>query len=211
MNKSDSSLIAPARRIPLFRRSLARLCVVLMVWLVAAAGARAATLEGVNIPDTYQLDGKTLVLNGMALRTKTFLHVKVYVVALYLTKKSSDPQQILASPDPKVLVLHFVHSASVSQVQDSYREGESVNCGAGECNEADKADFDRLVSLARAVEVGDTTTYVISGKGLRVLSNNQFVADFPNQRFARMILTGFIGEHPPTPEIRGQLLGILPN
>lgn len=199
---------------PVFRsfgRPMVRLCLVLMVWLMAASGVRAATLEGVNIPDTYQLEGKTLVLNGMAVRSKTFLHVKVYVVALYLTKKSNDPQQILASPDPKVLVLHFIHSASTSQVQDSYREGENVNCGAGECNEADKGDFERLVSLARAVEPGDTTTYIISGKGLRVLSNNQFVADFPNQRFARRILDGFIGQHPPTPEIRGQLLGLLPN
>ena len=202
---------ATALRLPGFRRCVVRACIVSMVLLAFASGARAATLQGVDIPDTYPLDGKTLVLNGMAVRSKTILHIKVYVVALYLTKKSNDPQQIAASPDPKVLVLHFIHSASQSQVQDSYREGENVNCGGGGCNEADKADFDRLVSLARAVEVGDTTTYIISSKGLRVLSNNQFVADFPNQRFARQILDGFIGEHPPTPEIRGQLLGLLPN
>ncbi|MGH8403696.1 MAG: chalcone isomerase family protein, partial [Gammaproteobacteria bacterium] len=59
-------------------------------------GVQAATLAGVNLSDTAVVGGQTLVLNGIALRTKTWFKVKVYVGGLYLREKASTAEAVLA-------------------------------------------------------------------------------------------------------------------
>jgi hypothetical protein len=170
--------------------------------------ARAATVSGVAVPDSMVVDGKTLVLNGAALRTLTFLHVRIYVVALYLPQRSADSQAILASPGPKVIALHYIHSGSKDQVQDRYREGEKVNCGGGGCDPALQADFDKLMASAAPVQEGDVTEFIVTANAFRVLFNGRQVATFNDNRLGNMVIEGFIGSHPPSPELRAALLGV---
>ena len=44
-----------------------------------------------QLPDTLQVDGKTLHLNGLGLRTYSFLRIHIYVAGLYLEHLSTDP------------------------------------------------------------------------------------------------------------------------
>jgi len=173
-----------------------------------ATNAAAATLAGETLPDTYSVDGKSLVLNGIGVRTLTIFHIRAYVAGLYLPNPSHDAQQILASPGPKVILLKFIRAASKSRVERQYREGEEKNCGDGGCDRADEAEFDRLVAAAPAVAAGDTSTYVFTGKSVRVFANDQLIDDFTNQDLAYRLLSGFIGNRPPSPELRRQLLGL---
>jgi len=185
--------------------------VLLWWWLAAWLGAgpaAAATLAGVTLPDSYTVDGKSLQLNGIGLRTLTFLHVRIYVAGLYLPRPSHDARQILASPGPKVVLLQFIHSGSKEQVEKQYREGEAKNCGNGECAPNDLPDFEALVAAAPAVQPGDTSTYVFTDRGVKVLANERVIGDFANIDLARQLLTGFIGEHPPSTSLRDQLLGL---
>src|SRR5215831_21213153 len=76
----------------------------------------AGSLAGVTLPDTAQAGGKTLVLNGLGVRTKYM--VKVYVAGLYLEQKSSDANSIIKANAPRQIVMKFVHSASKSQMTD---------------------------------------------------------------------------------------------
>ena len=175
---------------------------------VLATGAAAATLEGVTLRDTYPLDGQTLVLNGIGLRTFSFLHIRVYVAGLYLVGRNHDARAILDSADPKVIVMVFLHGASKDRITQQYHEGEQHNCGQGECDAADEADFERLVAATPGVEPGDSFTYVITNAGLRLYVNARQVADIPNRDLGRRMLAGFIGDHPPTPELRRGLLGL---
>lgn len=175
-------------------------------WPLSQAGA--ATLDGQVLPDTYRVDDQTLTLNGIGLRTLTIFHIKAYVAGLYLRQPNHDPQQILASPGTKVLILKFVHAASKERVEHQYRAGEQDNCGGGGCDPKDEADFEHLVAAAPAVEPGDTTTYIINGNYVRVLANDRVVDEFRNRDLAYQLLAGFIGEHPPTPSLRRQLLGL---
>jgi len=48
----------------------------LLLVLAAVASARAATLAGVELPDTVTVDGTTLVLNGIGLREATRLRIE---------------------------------------------------------------------------------------------------------------------------------------
>ncbi len=178
-----------------------------LAMLCVAGQARAATLAGVTLPDTYPVDGHTLALNGIALRTLTIFNVHVYVAGLYLEQPSHDAQAIMGSPERKVILLQFLHSGSKEEIEKEFRQGELNNCGHGECAASDKDDFDRLVAAAPAVAVGDTSTYIFSPTGTRVLANNRVIASFQNTDLALRLLQGFIGAHPPSAELRSGLLG----
>ncbi len=184
-----------------------RMLMSLFVLLCMAPVASAATLEGVTLPDTFTVDGHTLKLNGIGLRTLTIFNVRIYVAALYLQQPSHDAQQILSSPGDKVILLHFLHSGSKADVEKEYRLGEANNCGSGGCDPADQADFERLVAAAPAVKDGDTSTYIFTSRGVRVLANGALVGDFANKDLAYHLLAGFIGDHPPSPSLRAHLLG----
>jgi hypothetical protein len=175
-------------------------------WLVS--NAAAATLEGETLPDSYTVDGQTLVLNGIGLRTLTIFHIEAYVAGLYLPQSSHDAARILASSEPKVILLKFIRGASKQRVEQQYREGEANNCGNGECAPSDQTDFERLVAAAPAVNAGDTSTYIFTTMGVRVLANNRLIGDFADHDLAYRLLSGFIGSRPPSPELRRGLLGL---
>jgi long-chain acyl-CoA synthetase len=169
--------------------------------------AAAATVEGVVFPDHYGVDGHELVLNGAGLRTLTIFHIHAYVAGLYLQAPSRDAQQILSAPGTKVVVMEFLHTGSKADVERQYRKGEEENCSHGECDPADKDDFERLIAAAPGVEPGDTFTYIVDDRGVRLLHNNKLVIDIANKDLGYRILSGFIGAHPPSPELRAALLG----
>ena len=87
----------------------------------------AATLEDVSVPDQATVDGKTLVLNGLGLRTATMLKVKVYVIGLYLESKSSDAEAIIASSGQNAIEMHFVRDVTAEQLRDGWSEAFEDN------------------------------------------------------------------------------------
>lgn len=184
-----------------------RLLVSLLLTFCLGPPARAATIDGVSLPDTFPLAGQTLVLNGIGIRTLTIFSIRAYVAGLYLPRPSQDARAILASPGPKVVLMQFLHSATKAQVESQYREGESKNCGHGECASSDQADFERLVAATPGAAVGDTLTYIFTARGVRVLSNNRSIGDFANPDLALRLLAGFIGDSPPSQDLRDHLLG----
>jgi hypothetical protein len=188
----------------MFRRLLPTL---LCCWLASNAAA-AATLDGVTVPDSYTVDGQSFALNGLGLRTLTIFRIKAYVAGLYLPSPSHDARQILASREPKIILLKFIRAASKARVEKQYRAGERDNCGEGGCAPSDQADFERLVAAAPAVKPGDTFTYILNAKGVQVFANNRMIGDFADLDLAYRLLSGFIGNHPPSVELRSGLLGL---
>ena len=81
-----------------------------MLGLVAVASVRAATLAGVELPDSVTVDGATLVLNGMGLRQATVLRVKAYVGGLYLKERTSDGDTVINSRQVKRVTMKFLRN-----------------------------------------------------------------------------------------------------
>ena len=71
--------------------------------MACAMPAYALEVGGVKIDDTASVGGKTLVLNGAAMRQ--ILLFKVYAIGLYVEKKSSSAAEILAATGPKRITL----------------------------------------------------------------------------------------------------------
>src|ERR1700677_1507346 len=89
------------------------------VFMVASiSNLQAATVAGVNLPDTTTAGDKSLVLNGLGLRTEFM--VKVYVAALYLEHKPTDAGGTIKADAPKKIVMQFLPDASQKQMTDAF-------------------------------------------------------------------------------------------
>ena len=97
---------------------------------VSTLSLNAAGLAGVNLPDTSTVGDKSLVLNGVGLRSEFM--VKVYVAGLYLPSKSTDAGAIIKVDEPKRMVMQFLHDASKKQMTDAFDESFKDNDPDGE-------------------------------------------------------------------------------
>jgi hypothetical protein len=64
------------------------------------------TVAGVKVEEKLVLEGQNLVLNGVGTRVKLFMDM--YVGALYLEKKSTNANEIMASKDGAAIRLTIV-------------------------------------------------------------------------------------------------------
>jgi hypothetical protein len=167
----------------------------------------AATIDGVTFPPTFTVEGRTLQLNGIGLRTLTLFRIHAYVAALYLEQPSHDANAIEASPETKMLMLEYRRAASKEQIQNIFRRAAARSCGPGGCTASDAQDFERLIAVFPPVKEGDITTYVFSPRGVQVLMNNAPLATFDNPDLARRLLDSFIGPRAVAQSLRNGLLG----
>lgn len=179
-----------------------------MVTIMAQPGqASAATKAGVSMPDTMQVDGTTLVLNGMGVRAFTLLHINGYVGALYLPQKTSDAEAALAEKGPKALFMQFLRGAGVDRVHQMYLASSRLYCSKHVCTDGDKVAFEKLLGTVRPVQPGDRTGFIVTDSGVQVLFNGTQVTKIDDPAFGRTILDSDLGTTPPSEELRDGLLG----
>ncbi len=176
--------------------------------LLSSAGpALAMSAGGITMPDSIDIEGQHLRLNGMGVRLFTFLHIRGYVAGLYVASQSHDAAALLTQPGAKVLKIEFVRTAGAGRVQDEYRRGHVLNCVPG-CSKTEEAGFVQLLDTAKAVRQGDTTTFIFLPDQVDVLFNDRKIAAIQGAEFSHHLLASFLGHQPPTTALRDGLLGI---
>ena len=133
--------------------------------IVLSGSAAAAQLAGVAFPDAVTLDGTELHLNGVALRTYSWLRINIYVAGLYLEHPSHDAEAILESPEKKLLVVQFVHDVDAKHAREVWSEGFEKNCRAP-CHLA-PSDVERFLDAVPAMSAGDRSTLAFTRAGAR--------------------------------------------
>jgi hypothetical protein len=176
---------------------------ILMFALTAMAGA--AELDGVVMPDTQDVAGHHLVLNGLGLRTYSILRVHIYVAGLYLERRSADPNAILSSSQPKLLRFVFLHDVDAEDARESWREALDRNCPAPCRLPAESVA--RFLAALPSVHKGDTNTLLFTARGVEFFINGRSVGQITNPDFKQVILSTFIGPRPTSAEIKEGLLG----
>ena len=173
-----------------------------------AAPAWTGELGGVTLPEQTQVEGSTLVLNGMGQREATWLKIKVYVAGLYLDAKSSDADAILhAEQLPKRIVFVFVRSVGRKRVIQEWDESLEKNVGKDSA-----ALMDRFATLhawmPETVREGDemALTY-LPGKGIVVEIKGEARGMIPGADFARALFAMWLGPRPPNQALKAGLLG----
>ena len=84
--------------------------------------AHAFTIDSINFEDKQTVNGKELILNGVGIRKATFLKIKVYYGALYLSEKHTNAAEFLKTDSPKQIISHFVRDVDVKDLKKTYLE-----------------------------------------------------------------------------------------
>lgn len=172
--------------------------------IVLSGSAAAAQLAGVAFPDAVTLDGTELHLNGVALRTYSWLRINIYVAGLYLEHPSHDAEAILKSPEKKLLVVQFVHDVDAKHAREVWSEGFEKNCRAP-CHLA-PSDVERFLDAVPAMSAGDRSTLAFTRAGLEIAMNGHTLGTITDPVFSRAVLATFIGPEPPTARLKRELL-----
>jgi len=177
---------------------------IVLITLAVLSPLHAATLAGVSLPDQATVGGKTVVLNGLGIRTATFLKVKVYVIGLYLESKSSNPQAIIASGENKRIAMHFVHDVSADKLRGGWTEGFEDNARdvAGINDEIAKFN-----ASMRDVNSGDSIVLDFAGDKVDVLINDTRIDSVAGKAFQQAVLAIWLGPKPPNEALKQGILG----
>ncbi len=184
---------------------MVKLILFVLLALVPVGSALAAEIEGVTLPDTRTVDGSMLRLNGIGLRTWSILGIRIYVAGLYLRVPSSDPAAILRSDQPKLLDIRFLRDVDQDRARASWRNGLQNACRLP-CV-LDPRDIERFLDNVHDFHAGDDAQLLFTRKGVDVTFNGRPVGEIRDTHFAEVMLESFIGDSPPTPRLKRELLG----
>jgi hypothetical protein len=89
--------------------------------------AAAATVEiaGVKLEDRLTVNGNLLQLNGAGVRYKAVF--KVYTAGLYLGKKASTTEEVLAAPGPKRMTITMLRDIDSAELGKLFSRGMEDN------------------------------------------------------------------------------------
>jgi hypothetical protein len=176
-----------------------------IISLLTAGTALAATVAGVNIEDKTTVNGQTLVLNGAGLRKKFF--IKVYTGALYLPARQKSADRILAADTPRRMVMHFVYDVDKGKIAEAWDEGLRNNTANASADV--KKNFKSLESWMEDMKKGQriVLTYV-PNTGTTIEVNGKVKGTLPGKATADAILATWIGPKPgPGQDFKKSLLG----
>ncbi len=191
-----------------------RRAAVLALAAASSLPAQAVRYEGQDFPDTLQLGGATLQLNGAGKRQVAIY--PLYLAALYLPQKATSPEAIYAETGPKRLemriVIPLIKDVSTQEFVKAIDKGVNRNC-----TEAEKAavadrvkQFNAAVTEVGRVKKGDLLRIdYLPDQGGTILTVNGKVWGRPveGQDFYTAFLKVFIGEKVSDNRLRSGLLG----
>lgn len=188
-------------------RSFAAALAALVV--AAAAQAEPVTVSGVKYEDSAELRGARLQLNGAGLRYMAVF--KVYAAGLYLPKKASTPEEVLAMPGAKRLSITALREIDSNELGKLFARGMEDNM--------DKTAFSKLIpgvlrmsqifSEHKKLNSGDSFMIDwVPGTGAIVTVKGVPQGEpFKEQAFFNALLRIWLGPNPADWKLKEALLG----
>lgn len=190
--------------------NLMKSCLLASALLLApVAGWTQVTVSGVTYEATRELRGNKLQLNGAGVRYKAVF--KVYTAGLYLAKKASSTEEVLAAPGPKHLQITMLREIDSAELGKLFSRGIEDNM--------DKSAFSKLIpgvmrmsqifSDHKKLNSGDTFTIDwVPGTGTVILVKGvQQGEPFKEPEFYNALLRIWLGPNPADWKLKDALLG----
>lgn len=167
------------------------------------------TVSGVRFDDTADLRGAKLQLNGAGVRYKAIF--KVYAAGLYLTRKATTTEEVLAAPGAKRMNITMLRDIDSGELGKLFSRGMEDNM--------DRAAFSKLVpgvmkmsqifSDHKKLIAGDTFALEwIPGTGTVVTVRGvQQGEPFQEPEFFNALLRIWLGPNPADWKLKEALLG----
>ena len=193
----------------LVRRQLLAVAVLALAAPEAARAVAAISVEGVTFAGEALVGGERLQLNGVGLRAVAWL--KGYAAGLYLSRRSRNAPQVLATPGAKRLQMRMLQEADTEEFVKAFNKGVARNTPAADVAELAErmACFNGLLRAIGKVSKGDVVDLDwLPGRGLQLTCNGRSRGEpIPGEDFYAALLRIFIGERPVDPELKEGLLG----
>ncbi len=170
------------------------------VLVIAPQDALARRCGGVSMPASVEVDGQTLVLNGMGIREATVFSLDVFVAGLYLPATSTDGDAIIRGRGLKRLVLRFVRAVP----RDGLASG--LNDAFGPSLAGQVTRFTAMLPAELTEGTVITLTYRPDA-GLEVQVGGRLRGVISGDAFAGAFFRFLIGPNPPNRGLKRGLLG----
>ncbi len=175
----------------------------IIIGLLFSLTTRAASLAGVEAPDTAQVGGTALVLNGMGLREKVI--IDVYVGSLYLPQKTSSADEAISADVPKRLSMTFIYNTvSKEQLIEAFDEGLSKDPAADAVRERFQQMYGMLATVHSSHEI--RFDYV-PGAGTTINVRGAEKGTIPGADFMQSLWRIYLGDAPPSGALKRGMLG----
>lgn len=169
----------------------------------------AGEKSGVEMPDEITIGTKKLVLNGMGNRVFMDFLMKIYVAGLYVEKKSTNAQEILASNEIKHLEMEFKHElVEKKKLIENWENGYKKNCGKSKICDANRDRLRTLLSYMTDMRAKQKMSFTFYPDKVEFKVKGETKPAVEGADFSRIILSIFIGEEPPNKSLKEGLLGL---
>jgi hypothetical protein len=177
--------------------------------LLAAPPAWAADVGGVKIDDAVKVAGKDLRLNGAGLRTRAMF--KVYAMGLYLGKKETSTEAVLAAAGPRRFTIVMMREVTGDDFGQAFMSGINANTDKAEKSKivGQMVKFGEMFVNVAALKKGDTLTVDwVPDKGTVIeLNGKSIIEPLPDQAFYNALLKIWLGDKPADTALKPLLLG----
>lgn len=177
--------------------------------LMASLPSFGVEVGGAKLPDTATVGGQALVINGAGVRTRVFF--KVYAMALYLPKKATTTDEVLASAGARRVTLHLLRKLDGEDFAKAFNEGLVNNTSDAERQQLQAQTQAFVGSFARqgALKEGDLIHLDwLPGTGLVAELNGKAVGTpIAEPAFYNAVLRIWLGDKPADDALKPLLLG----
>jgi hypothetical protein len=180
---------------------------ILILIILVPCLAWAVKVGETELPDSWLLNGETLVLNGAGLREYSFLRIPVYAAALYLPMRQKNEAAILKATTPHVIQMKMLRDVTREDSVKAWNVYLLANCKSP-CAIADETR-QKFFKLIPDTRTGDSQTFLFRDGSLEIFRNGISLGTIVDGAFATLVLATWIGEAPSTADLKKSLLGII--
>ena len=174
---------------------------------IVSVPVSAKKIAGIDMPDTMDIAGASLRLNGAGVRTKMFMDI--YVGGLYLIKSNSNSAQIIAADEPMSIRLHMVSGLITSEAMEEATLEGFENATGGKTGPIQAHIDDFVKVFQEPISEGDIFDIAHEpGEGLQVYKNGTFKSAVGGGvEFKKAVFAIWIGDKPANKGLKKGMLG----
>lgn len=163
------------------------------------------TVSGVKVDGKMSLEGESLVLNGAGIREKMW--IDLYVGSLYVTKKSTNAQDIIDSKDAAAIQLNIV-SGMISSEKMITAVNEGFENSTNKNTAPLKAKIDKFKGFFKdEIVKGDIFIIMYNGSEVTVYKNGVKKGSVDGHDFKKALFGIWLGKKPADDDLKDGMLG----
>ena len=169
------------------------------------AQAEAVEVEGVSVPNSANVGGRDIALNGAGVRTKFFFDI--YVGALYLSEHATSAKEAVSGSGPKRITMSFLYDeVSSEKLVDGWIVGFEKNQSKA-LMEKLKDRLGQFNAMFSAAHRGDLFIFDFLENGNTIITlNGEQKGEVSGADFQRALLEVWLGKKPADKGLKNAML-----